>query len=320
MLDKIKPWYTLTEVAERFARNTGDPFRASDVVQFVNDGHLAVWIDARDRYAVQVARVTTYYPVLEENPAFALLGRTVEEALSAIPEAEKPSAVAEWRRGVETLEILSPQVEILVGVHQIYMDERDDLIVLASDDPQRAKTRFIHGVLVYDNGSDQSTEAAHSCFGSLLQLVRRRVGCEPHKFPAVEDFEPDDEMPDWDRLLVSNAEVNRFERWYLTDDLASPSTQPTESVKKSRIDHVERDTRIRELADQMVEGGALRHTASIANVSKQIAKNSEKDPANNGYNGRPITISTAERALKSRTKTGASAWIAPIAPTKKRAG
>jgi hypothetical protein len=230
-LDRIKPWYTLEEAAARLTRNTGDTFTGSDVVQFVNERHLAVWMDARDRYAVQVAPACAYYSHPEDNPVLGLIGRTVEQVLASVPhgdEKARNSKLAELKRGAETLEVLWPSVDILAGIYELDVSEREDGVPMFNDDPRQAKIVFVNGTLLRDNDSVRSTVSDGLWAGSLLQLVRRRADCAATAFPTIEDFEPDDGMPARDQLLISNAEITRFERWYLASETDAPAAEEAE--------------------------------------------------------------------------------------------
>jgi hypothetical protein len=154
-MNKFKKWYSVPEAAALLRQAFEEPVTERDVLDRINDGDLPVWFNATGQYAVDVYPGFDYYPDPKQNLLFPLVDHP------------SPEQVVLLRRGFrECLLDGSDYVQVLNGRYRLANVLRDDMIDFAGE--QKAKTHFIHGMMVYDDDGE-----------TLLKIVRRIPDADP---------------------------------------------------------------------------------------------------------------------------------------------
>ncbi|MDB5788212.1 hypothetical protein [Caballeronia mineralivorans] len=154
-MNKFKKWYSVPEAAALLRQAFEEPVTERDVLDRIDDGDLPVWFNAAGHYAVELHLGCIYYPDPAQNPLFPLVDHPSAEQLALL------------RCGSgECMLDSSDYVQVLNGRYRLANVLRDDMIDFAGE--QKAKTHFIHGMMVYDDDGE-----------TLLKIVRRMPDADP---------------------------------------------------------------------------------------------------------------------------------------------
>ncbi|MGF6974923.1 hypothetical protein QFZ94_003373 [Paraburkholderia sp. JPY465] len=174
-LGSFKRWFSIQQAAALLQGAFGEHVTESDVLEHVKAGHIPVWWDATERYAVPVARGCHCFGMRGDQP-------TIGTRREIAPEQRE-----QWYRQ-------SDMVGLLDGIYRIAFDARRDREEIF-DGEQAGKIIFKDGILLRDADGE-----------SLLQVLRRMPGRSGGSNQA-RDFIVDLDFPTAESFRIASGDL-----------------------------------------------------------------------------------------------------------------
>ncbi|QBQ97893.1 hypothetical protein [Paraburkholderia pallida] len=201
-LHKLKRWFTVDEVAKRLTITLGEPVEPTDVLRLMADRHLAVFWFLQDRYGMEVAPVTWIRQA--GDPVYDL---------AAALHGDKAKLASKWYE--EDVCSQSDYAQPLEGLYRI----EDDFCGASADwitslgTGQGGDKITLNGTLLIDVD------------GRLWRLLDRfdsklleKDGAARVAYNHHSNFYPATDRPWPDQIVVSRAELERFESQFADED------------------------------------------------------------------------------------------------------
>lgn len=216
-LHTLKKWYTVQDAAKRLSITLGEPIEPCDILALMADRELKVFWFVQDLYAVEVAPVT--WIRVPGDPVFDLSARLDPEKFANVKAIYA--------------EDLAAQSDLAQRLHGLYLIE-DDVCKASSDwitslaTGKGGEKITLDGTLLVDD--DGRLWKLLSRFDE--SVIRTRKG-EPLPYNHIRNFHPSTDRPDSGEVVVSRAEMERFEARFA--EPTGPASEPDIISTKERV-------------------------------------------------------------------------------------